>query len=117
MLLNRLLDAISWAANRRLRVIVNDENVKMTVYFNPTERVTPIQVLTALIDAIDRAKQDPANWKVGELKEREMTEEIVKLLSEPCNCRSTTKGTILWICDVCKHDAGCPVHNASPCSR
>ena len=68
-LVSRFLAAIQWAANRRLRIIVNDEDVKLTIYFNSHVRVTPIQVMTAVINAIDNAKKDPRNSTAEELKE------------------------------------------------
>ena len=81
-LVSKFLSAIEWAANRRLRIIVNDEDVKLTVYFNSHVRVTPIQVMTAIIRAVDEARRDPRNRTAEEMKESapvpDELEEIIK---------------------------------------
>jgi hypothetical protein len=56
----------------------------------------------ALLDALDAKDEELAGARA--------TPE-----SPACNCRSAPMGSTF--CDSCRHDLGCPVHNAAPCRR
>jgi hypothetical protein len=58
-LLNRLIDALVWAHTQRLRIIVKRDDVRMTLYFTGHERAAGVQILIALVEAIEAERHNP----------------------------------------------------------
>jgi dTDP-D-glucose 4,6-dehydratase len=53
------MTALAWAHTRRVRVIVKKGDVRVTMYFSGHERASGVEVLMAIVEAIEDAKRDP----------------------------------------------------------
>lgn len=70
----RLIAALDWAHKQRTRVIVKSGDVRMTVYFTGHERASGVEVLIALVEAIEK---ESLNTRREQLEKTIRDDEIV----------------------------------------
>lgn len=75
-LLNRLIAALDWAHKRRVRIIVKENDVRVTIYFTGDEKASGVQVLLAIVNAIEAAKKGQTDRLETTIKDHERIKDI-----------------------------------------